>query len=193
MDIYDALTICLIGPLVVALIVAVSLVPPFCFLTLYVYCMVAGWQGEVVFKRQMARASRSLSRRDRRRIDQEEGTLIFDSFTLGWGIVRVWWTPEKVSEMQPPPLPTTDEWRAAATEANVTPWDRWCWNNFISPVTGRALLLRTGGWFQFWTLPALKRRYAQIPQVSTWSVEAQAQCRSAPDKLTPAENPPPAV
>lgn len=149
-------------------------------LAIYVWVFVAGTLGEWQLKRQMNRAGRCMSRRDRKRIAREGGTFITESFTLGWGMLRLWWIPEDLTHQRQILNFTEEEYLEATRAHSALPWDRWCWDNLVSPETGRASLV--SGWtlFSRWRITRIQRRYSGSATVETWSAMVQLE-RAVPE------------
>lgn len=101
------------------------------------------WLIELLFQRKMRRSGRYLTLQQcKYRIVNERGTLIIEFPLLGWGNSRAWWTPENILLNAPRTPPTQEERGDSKLKREIFEWDRWCFMNFTSEETGRALLIR---------------------------------------------------
>jgi len=89
--------------------------------------------------RRMRQAGRCLSRIEfEQRVASSTGTVIFEYPTIGWPILRVWWTPDDVLACahsagisEPPPELNFDP----------CPFDVWCHDTYTDLQRGRAYLV----------------------------------------------------
>ena len=110
-----------------------------------VYFEVHFFVGELWTFALMRRRARTLSWLRCRALVAEKGsgTFIIETPTIGWGIVRAWWTPEKVMALVPYPVSSEEDWNITFDKTWQSPdWDRWIWENYIDPEKGRACQLR---------------------------------------------------
>ncbi len=109
----------------------------------------------------------------RRQICHDDGTLIIESPTIGWGITRAWWTAEDVVACSPFREPTQEEYKAKLsqveepTESRALDWDRWCWENYTRLDCGRAMLARA--WNGKSLEARLSRAFPKMKIVHTWT------------------------
>lgn len=106
----------------------------------------------------------------RARISEEGGTFIIEKPTLGWNFTHAWWTPDDLLALSPYPVPTEDEYDNSAKEMKCLNWDAWCWDNYTSPETGRAFLIRV--WNGMSLEPRLTKRFPNTRIVRTWTALA---------------------
>jgi hypothetical protein len=115
---------------------------------------------EIRFCRRMRRIGRYVSASQLAgQMAAEEGTIIVESPTLGWGVSRAWWTNEDVlahAPMQPPDRPAPNH-----------AFDRWCHEQYTSPGTGRAVLFKV--WSGERAQRHLSKGFPGIPVVAVWS------------------------
>jgi hypothetical protein len=115
------------------------------------------------------------------RIAADGGTLIIESPSLGWNFTHAWWTPENPLSHAPSPLPTEADYRQAAKTMKCLDWDKWCWENYTSPDSGRAFLVRV------WTGASLEAklspRFPDLRVVRTWT--ALVHLAGSPDGSDP--------
>jgi hypothetical protein len=132
------------------------------------FAVVCNYIGEQRFKRRMRTSGRLLSVAEAKdRIKAASGTLIIEQPALGWGFTRAWWAADDLHSASPYKMPTRDEYHAAAKAMKSTDWDQWCFDNYVGPENGKALLLKV------WNGKKLQSRLeAQFPNldfVTTWS------------------------
>jgi hypothetical protein len=99
--------------------------------------------GELRLKRQM-RSKRRYSSPTQLRGRTTTGTLILDFPTFSWAIWRVWYTPDDVMAHAPVPPPNdggTFSQRTPPDRFEWHPFHRWCWDRYLSPESGSALLI----------------------------------------------------
>jgi hypothetical protein len=129
--------------------------------------------GEWMLRRRMRRAGRYLHRRA---LAGRGGTLICDSPSFGWGVARLWWTPDDVLADAPAP-PEAREERSRALRGGDYQWhafDRWVSERYVSPETGTAYLC--GVWHAGRaTAEKLRARYPGVAVVESWSGGAGAE------------------
>ncbi len=135
---------------------------------LVMFCVLGG---HVVSSNLMKLRTRRLMRRQGRwlsesdllaRIEQEGGTAIIESPTVGWRIARLWWTPDDVHACAPVEAPDRSTQRVLRH-----PYDQWAHAQYTDFETGRALLYSV---FQMrWHRRRLLRRFPELPFVNVWS------------------------
>jgi hypothetical protein len=128
----------------------------------------ANWISAQRFRFRMSRCGRYLSfRQAHRRIETQHGTLIIESWTAGWGFTRAWWTPDDIRANSTVGPPTNMEIRNAIKNSRCLEWDKRCWENYTSPETGTAFLVRA------WNGKSLERRikksFPSLSIVETWT------------------------
>jgi hypothetical protein len=72
------------------------------------------------------------------------GTLIVDRPGFNFKVTHCWWTDENLAEIAPMPIPTDAERLNFCTETKETTpheFDLWCWQRYLSPTTGSAVLV----------------------------------------------------
>ncbi len=141
---------------------------------LYVVTSVLNYVGERRFRSRMRRCGRFLQSRDAcQRIESEGGTLLIERPALGWNVTSAWWTPEDLPAKSPFPVPTDEDYKKELKEMRKVTglwclaWDKWCWDNYTSPVHGRAFLLqvRNGKNLE----PKLKALFPNLRIVRAWT------------------------
>lgn len=143
-------------------------------------------------RRRFSRSLRAQGRVIRRsdvweRLLLGRGTLILESFTLGWGTTRLWWTEEDVIAMAPePPETFDDESDLVERESrNPSPFTVWCHDRYLDPEGGSARLVRSRGGGRL-----RDRLLAEIPDtpcVEIWTAPL-AMHREAKKRLVDARN-----
>ena len=97
------------------------------------------------------------------------GTLIVDSPTVGWNITQCWWTPDRVVDISPEPIPTEDDRnshiRSKADQLEL-PFDRWVSKRYLDANAGMAILI---GYRRGDVLARMISRRANLPVVKSWS------------------------
>lgn len=104
----------------------------------------------------------------RRRI--QDGTLIVDAPTLGWGILQCWWTEDRVESMAPMDEPSEaqrSEHQQSDPDQLALPWDRWVTKKYIDVRGGQAVLIATRRGDKVAKLLASRAKGIQI--VRSWS------------------------
>jgi hypothetical protein len=119
------------------------------------------------FKRRMKTLGRVLAKRQFLANLSSGGSMLIEKPSMGWNITRAWWTSDDIIHIAPMPPATAEEWRQAARQELAHKWDCWCWDNYTSPESGKAYLLRVwnGVLIEKW----LKQNYPLVPVVHTWS------------------------
>jgi hypothetical protein len=118
-------------------------------------------------KKKMARAERSISERSLRekgRRGAPHGTLICESYTLGWPFARLWWTPDSLTVSEPPRASATEGDRIEQTSG---PYEQWVFDTYVGEENGKALLVRAWIWKR--TLNKLKVQLPEVPLFNLWS------------------------
>lgn len=143
-------------------------------LLLGIYAVIHNFVLELLFLGRMRRCGRFLHWRQLsgRIAEEGSGTLIIESPSLGWGFAHAWWTPEKILAINPYAVPTDDEYRCAAEQAQCLAWDRWHWVNYTDPDKGRGLLMRVwnGRSLEKW----VRRTFPSVDVVHTWTALVHA-------------------
>jgi len=118
------------------LVVGLVFLPFACVLLPCVY-LSHRWE-EFSLKLKMRRKQRTISMKalaQRIASGQEPGTFIDESYTLGWNVSRIWWTPDTLST---PPDPTTLD---SSLEGEPDPVQLGLYNTYADLENGKALLL----------------------------------------------------
>lgn len=123
---------------------------------------------ELRVRRKMRRSGRCLSWSAFKTMQKgTPGTLIIEDPTVGWNYTCAWWTGDCIADSAPDVFPGRDGYHAAMQTGKIPEWDKWLWENHVSPSTGTAYLLRV------WRGSSLKAMFeAQFPTTaiaSTWS------------------------
>lgn len=103
--------------------------------------------------------------------ENPSGTLIVDrpGFKLNGG--NCWWTGDDIAELSPFLIPTDDgRLRQLEQTKGSSPleFDKWCWERYISPTSGAAVLVtpaRRGDVIAM----KLRKRLPQLALVTSWS------------------------
>lgn len=97
------------------------------------------------------------------------GTLIVDRPAIGWNTTYLWWTPNNVSAETEVPIPTDDGRKQFIVESGKLehPFDRWCYDRFLSTETGTGLLISTRRGEQL--AERLKNDAPDAKVIYTWS------------------------
>ncbi len=98
------------------------------------------------------------------------GTLIVDSPTLGWGLLRCWWTPDELRTITPHAIPSDNDRQQhieAEPERLELPFDRWVHSQYLDSDTGSAILLATRRGNQF--AARCTKLNPALDIVNTWS------------------------
>ena len=127
---------------------------------------------EIRLRKRMRGCGRFLSRRELvdRIAEQGPGTLIIENPSTGRH-THAWWTANKIMELAPTVAPTRNDYGEAVVEMRCLDWDRWHWENYVSPETGSAFLLRV--WSGESIERQLKRRFPELDVVFTWTALCQ--------------------
>jgi hypothetical protein len=168
----------------IILILAASAVLPvllFVF-TLGIWAVTANYRLERRLRSRMRRCGRFLRIRTvSGRIAAEGGTLIIENPSFDWNFTHAWWTPENASLDAPCPMPSEADYRQAAKSMKCLGWDKWCWENYTSPDSGRAFLVRVCNGA---SLEAkLSPRFPDLQVVRTWT--ALVHFQGSPDGRDP--------
>jgi len=89
------------------------------------------------------------------------GTFIVEAYTLGWGVGRIWWTPDIIPIGDAPIVSAPDP------EAEANPHQQWIYDTYADLKKGKALLLID--WTRKNTLTKLQRLFPAVPHVTVWS------------------------
>jgi hypothetical protein len=68
------------------------------------------------------------------------GTLVYENVT-GKGAWSLWWTPDRIADVNPFPFPTASEKEAAAFGPDFAAFRKWCYQNYLDPIFGKAFLV----------------------------------------------------
>lgn len=150
-------------------------IPGLLFLGLLCWCVnliCITWNGllELCFFWQMWRHGRTISlKQTKNHVAIHGGTLILEFPTIGWGISRAWWTPDNVALIGPCTPPDEKERRELKDFIfyGLHEWDRWCFNNYTSPDTGRAFLVRA--WDGLYAERKIHRSLPNLNVVHNWT------------------------
>ncbi|MCA9015350.1 MAG: hypothetical protein KDA77_08455 [Planctomycetaceae bacterium] len=172
---YKKLLSILLSPFM--LLLALFVLPLMLAVCLYAACCNFG--GEWLFYLSMWNDGRTLSRHKlRRRLDAgENGTLIIESPTMGWGFTHAWWTPDDVKTLSPVEKQGDDVyWEQVLDlmeEDQPHPWDEWCWKEYVSPHQGKAFLLKvwSGKKYERW----FERHFPSVAIIESSSAIARQQ------------------
>jgi hypothetical protein len=79
-----------------------------------------------------------------RELSQGRGTLILQnpSFKGAW---HLWWTPDALAKESPFPYATSKEKGRAGFEFEFIPFNKWCYENYTNPGSGKAMLVKSTG------------------------------------------------
>lgn len=121
---------------------------------LLIGCLIAGlvvvgvegfvYVSEWRFSLRMRRAGRFLRLPDaRQRIAAVGGSLIIELPARGFRHTRAWWTPDDVTAGGRFSEPTDEDEKNLPDDKVCSEFDQWCWDQYVSPRTGRAFLLRS--------------------------------------------------
>lgn len=90
--------------------------------------------------RLMRQCGRFLSRADfEQRIAKSSGTVIFEYPTLGWRVMRVWWTPDDVLALADSAGISKES--PTPNAAEPSPFEIWCNDTYTNEQSGRAFLV----------------------------------------------------
>jgi len=121
----------------------------------------------ISLKIKMARAHRAVSTKildHRIASGMSSGTFICESYTLGWPVARVWWTPDAIAISENEPIRLTgDEMIEVAAKQH----QRWINDTYVDLKAGKALLFLAWAGKNIQT--SLNRRFPSISFVSFWS------------------------
>jgi len=129
-----------------------------------------------LFKR--ARGLRDLRRKGRATPAAEildtatSGTLIVDRPGFNFKATQCWWTNENVLELSPVPIPTDAdriELCRQTKETTAHEFDLWCWERYISPDTGSAILVTPPHHGEAMA-DKMRERQPGLERVMSWSV-----------------------
>jgi hypothetical protein len=90
------------------------------------------------FARKMAEKRRSIASDQLLNIEAKNGTIIWEWKSQFKGPTRVWWTADNLLQNSPFPIVDRKEW---VPQENDLPFTRWCFNEYVDPSQGKALLL----------------------------------------------------
>jgi hypothetical protein len=90
------------------------------------------------FAMKMAEKRRTITCDDLLKVKAEKGTIIWEWKSQFQGPTRVWWTGDNLVADSPFPIVDRKEWILQAKEL---PFTRWCFDEYVDPSQGKALLL----------------------------------------------------
>ncbi len=105
-----------------------------------------------------------------RKSEIRNGTLIVDSYTLGCGAARCWWTEDKIKTIAPMPEASDSEREQRLkdeTDFLETPFDRWTYERYLDPDHGTAILMSTRRGDRF--AKKMADRHPEVAVVTVWS------------------------
>jgi len=108
-----------------------------------------------------------------------DGTLIVDSPTLEWGLCHCWWTPDDVRDVCPHDVPTRDDRKRHMQSEQGTlamPFDTWCYEKYVHPNNGAAVLLATRHGDRY--ADRIAEAAPKVDRVESWSAAADMAVRS---------------
>ena len=136
----DILTFIALGPIWLPLLLIVGL-------TLSVMCIPVSIQGYFLHRRWKQKLVSAGRVSDATTLSDatSSGTLIIDRPAMGWNTTYCWWTPVDIANEAPIPIPTDDDRKQfiADSKSLEHPFDRWCYDTFLSVNTGTAILVST--------------------------------------------------
>ena len=122
--------------------VAIVALPLFFVFAFGGFAYVAIMFGEWRLKQMMRRQLRVMKIDDvRLKLASQSGSLIIEYPYLGWGISRVWWTPDDVVAVSPAEPKTIDDFDCDLTNMTSEPFTEWAVAHYLSATTGRAWLV----------------------------------------------------
>jgi hypothetical protein len=90
--------------------------------------------------RLMHRSGRFLSRRDfEQRVAASTGTVVFEYPTLGWRVLRVWWTPDDIRSIGQ--AANLSEQSTDSEGVTPSPFEAWCHDTYTDLDRGHALIV----------------------------------------------------
>lgn len=143
--------------------------PPFLAIggLLIVYSYVPAVTGAWRLRRKMARTRRLIREsclREKVRAEPQPGTLICESYTLGWPFARIWWTPESLTI---PDLSQTEAEGDDPIDKASGPYQQWVLDTYADVERGKALLVRA--WISKRTFTELEKLFPKVPIFNLWS------------------------
>ena len=134
---------------------------------LVVYTYVAAVTGAWRLRRKMTRTRRSIPEnylREKVSKGPQPGTLICESYTLGWPFARIWWTPDSLTI---PDLSQTKAQGDDGMERASGPYQQWVFDTYADEEKGKALLVRAWIWRR--TFTELEKLFPKVPIFNLWS------------------------
>ena len=98
------------------------------------------------------------------------GTLIVDSPTIGWNTRHCWWSPDDILELAPHPIPTSTDRNShihETTDKLHLDFDEWCFEKYLSPDTGTAILLTTRNGIDY--ANRIREQNPKLKIIESWS------------------------
>ncbi len=124
--------------------------------------------GEWRLMRMMRRHNRSMSPDDLlAKLNNRNGSIIIERPYLGWGISRIWWTPDDIAVLAPAEPRTVEDFDYDLTNITSEPFTEWAVENYLSERTGKAWLVSV------FKSEGLARRFAKrFPRLKMVKVES---------------------
>jgi hypothetical protein len=97
--------------------------------------------------------------------ESECGTFILESYTLGWNVGRLWWTPDSIPVAESAQI-AAEKVDKLYEEASI-PHQQWLYDTYVDLEKGKALLLMA--WVRKNTQQKFQRLYPTVPHISLWS------------------------
>ncbi len=124
--------------------------------------------GEWRLKRMMRRDNRSMSPDELlAKLNSQNGSIIFERPYLGWGISRIWWTPDDMKSLSPAKPRTLEDFDYDLTNITSEPFTEWAVENYLSERTGKAWLVSV-----FKSEGLARRLSKRFPKVKMMEVES---------------------
>ena len=97
------------------------------------------------FVHRMVLAGRAVEWRDvQRELSQGRGTLILQNPSFK-GVWHLWWTTDAIAKEGLFPYATSKEKVLAGFEFEFAPFNKWCYENYTNPGSGKAMLVKSTG------------------------------------------------
>jgi hypothetical protein len=96
---------------------------------------------ELRFKRRMKSMARLKTWNDVEScLADKTATFVVESLSMK-GPSRLWWTPDRISEISPFPFVSSDNRDRLCYEMEFRPFGNWCFHRYTSPRSGKAFLV----------------------------------------------------
>jgi len=121
----------------------------------------------ILFKNRLSKKGRIVSLKELKALVASgfpDGTLIEESYTLGWGVGRIWWTPDSISLDN---ASAETETANSQIERALRPQQQAIYDTYVDLENGKALLLKS--WRFSETLKKVENLFPGISTVSLWS------------------------